>query len=190
MKAIDDYMTDLDQDLADATKALRDAERLVWRGRRRLLALMGLARTLGLRSDEPKPPVWADLAGQGYADMNFIRDRDKAAAVADRWLNQVHRPLSGVSGYTEQVKPGDQPLFFSGPEGQRATDVLDLLALGGIDVRQAAKPHLERLKIDMPPNWPRPIPPAPDVHHHQNCRCSTDPIPPKKAAKGRGRKRR
>ena len=73
MKTVDDYLNDLDQDLADATKAFRQAERLLWRGRRRLVALMGAARALGLRSD----------------DLPFIPDREFAAAVADQHLKQA-----------------------------------------------------------------------------------------------------
>lgn len=194
MKTVDDYLTDLDQDLADATKAFRQAEDLLQRGRRRLVALMGLARSLGLRGDEPRvvadfgpasPPVWADLDGQGYADLNFIRDRDQAAAVAAAHLNQVHRPLSGrvVSGFTETT-PKEQPKFWA--DGMATADLLDLLALAGIDVRAAAKPHLDRLKIDVPPGWPKPMPAAPPVH--PNCRCS----PPIRAAqkKRRGTKKK
>lgn len=172
MKTVDDYLTDLDQDLADATKAFRQAEDLLQRGRRRLVALMGLARSLGLRGDEPRPPVWADLDGQAYADLNFIRDRDQAAAVAAAHLNRVHRPLSGVVPGFAETTPKEQPKFWA--DGMATADLLDLLALAGIDVREAAKPHLVRLGIDVPPGWPKPIPAAPQVH--PNCRCSP-PIP-------------
>lgn len=181
MKTVDDYLTDLDQDLGDATKAFHQAEDLLQRSRRRLVGLMGKARELGLRGDEPRPPVWAELDGRAWgADPFPFRP-----AVEDQAVHRAGR----VTGYSSQAGPKAQPKFYA--DGMATADLLDLLALAGIDVREAAKPHLERLKIDMPPGWPKPMWAAPTVeHHHQNCRCSQDPILEKRGAKVRGRKRR
>lgn len=154
MKTVDDHLTDMDQDLADSVKAFRQAEDLLQRGRRRLISLMGAARALGLRGDEP--PVWAEVDGQFYGAQD--------QAVAD-WIKQPG------SGHTSQASPKAQPLFFC--DRMRTADLLDLLALSGIDVRREAKPHLVRLGIDVPPDWPNPMPAAPVVNH-PNCRCVVD----------------